>query len=302
MGLKRLLEIPKGRLFKKILGFDEIYTIAVRKKNEEIFYSIPYCFKYWYADPLVFRYENTDYLFAEVYDRAAGKGHIAVAVMSENPKEIEFKSIIMEKYHMSFPMVFGWNQEIYMIPETSENFSINLYRAVVFPYQWERIEVFETRKKIVDTVLLNKKDNLLYMLASEVNPCAPLEVRYQKFTLQYNDGGWSLEWDDKFNLQQVYNLRDRNAGNCFMEDGHVILPAQISTNVDYGVKLSFREWKNNEWKEKGQTEVSDILIDGIKRKNIIGVHTYSRTEQQEIIDVRYQKFSPVMQWRKLKKR
>ena len=30
MNLKRLAQIPKGRLFKKLLGFDEIFTIALR--------------------------------------------------------------------------------------------------------------------------------------------------------------------------------------------------------------------------------------------------------------------------------
>jgi len=302
MRLKRLLEIPKRRLIKKILGFDEIYTIAVRKKGNEVFHCVPYSSKYWYADPLVYQYKNTDYLFVEAYDRTAGKGHIAVAAMKDDPGKIEFKPVIEEKYHMSFPMVFGWHQEIYMIPETSENFSINLYRAVEFPFKWERIESFKTKAKIVDTILLKTEDDRLYMLASEVNPSMPLEVRYQKFALQYSNGKWSLEWDDAFDSQQVYNLRDRNAGNCFMEESRVVLPTQVSTEIDYGVKLSFREWEDHGWKEKGQIEPADVVIQGIKRKNIIGIHTYARTEQQEIIDVRYQKLSPAMQWKKLRKR
>lgn len=302
MSLKRLLEIPKGRLIKKILGFDEIYTVAFRKKGENIFCGIPYSSKYWYADPLVYQYENIDYLFVEAYDRAARKGHIAAAIINDNPEKIEFKLIIEEKYHMSFPMVFGWKQEIYMIPETSENFSINLYHAVEFPYKWECIKVFSLKTKIVDTVFLKEENNRFYMLASEVNPNAPLEVRYQKFSLLYSNDDWLLEWDNTFNIHQEYNLKDRNAGKCFMEGNKVILPAQVSTNIDYGVKLSFREWKDNEWKEKKQLGPADVEIKGIRRNNIIGIHTYSSTEQKEIIDVRYQKFSPVMQWKKLGKR
>lgn len=299
MDLERLLKIPKGRLIKKLLGFDEIYTVAIRKKGEDIFHRIPYSLKYWYADPLVYRYKNTDYLFVEAYDRKTGKGHIAVAIMNEDPKKIKFKEIIKEKYHMSFPMVFSWNQEIYMIPETSENFSINLYHAVDFPFKWKRVKVFMTNVKIVDTVLLKKEKHHLYMLASEVNSCAPLEVKFQKFSLQYNNSVWSLEWDDAFNTQQAYNLNDRNAGNTFMEGNRVILPTQESTDIDYGVRLVFREWEGNKWILKEQMSSENVVIKGIRRKSIIGIHTYACTGQQEIIDVRYEKFSPVTQWKKL---
>ena len=31
MNLKRLMQIPKARLLKKLLGFDEIFTVALRE-------------------------------------------------------------------------------------------------------------------------------------------------------------------------------------------------------------------------------------------------------------------------------
>lgn len=299
--LKRLFKIPPERLIKKIIGFDEIYTIAVREKGTDTFYSIPYSAKYWYADPLVFQYGTKNYLFAEAYDRKTGKGAIAVAELNGKPENIEFKLIIEEKYHMSFPMVFAWGMEIYMVPETSENSSINLYHAIEFPYKWECAKSIITEAKIVDTVVYKKSSSRIYMLASEINPNSPLEVRYQKFSLRCNNGDWVLEWDDKFNSRQIYNLKDRNAGNCFSVGEKLMLPTQISTDVDYGVMVSFREWDGNKWEEKMQLDPTDITVKDIKRRNIIGIHTYSTTEKLEIIDIRYEKYAPSMQWRKIRR-
>lgn len=307
---RRLLQIPKKRLIKKIVGFDEIYTIAIRKRDKKslfeggrnTFYCIPYLVKYWFADPIIYRHESEDYLFVEAYDRTIAKGHIAVARMNDNPKKIVFEPVIEEKYHMSFPMVFDWCQDIYMIPETSENFSINLYRAIEFPLKWECIRVFETKKKIVDSIILKKETNRLHMLASEINPCNSLEVRFLKYLLEYRNDEWILKWDDAFNSLQTYNLKDRNAGKCFMEKNSIILPTQVSTSIDYGVSLSFIKIDGNSWIEKGKATPNNVLIEGIRGKNIIGIHSYSRTDRQEIIDARYMKFSPTMQWKKLVRR
>lgn len=306
---QRLLQIPKKRLIRKALGFDEIYTIAIRERNGESlwngggdsFYCIPYSRKYWFADPLTYLYQNADYLFVEAYDRTIARGHIAVAEMDE-PGKMVFQSVIKEEYHMSFPMVFSWGKDIYMIPETSENFSINIYRAREFPFQWECVKQFKTEQKMVDTVLLKEENNRGIFLASEVNPCNPLEVRYQKFLLQYGNNDWALTWDDAFNLQQHFNLRDRNAGKCFADKKRLLLPTQISTDIDYGVKLSFKELSGDTWREIRDIAPDDVVIKGVPQKNIIGIHTYSSTDRWEVIDVRYMKFSPVRQWKKLIKR
>ena len=77
MNLKRLALIPKRRLVKKLLGFDEIFTIAFREKrggtllreSGNPFRPIAYSSRYWYADPITFCHEGKQYLFAEEYDR-----------------------------------------------------------------------------------------------------------------------------------------------------------------------------------------------------------------------------------------
>ena len=301
---KRIKQIPLHRLVKKVLGFDEIYTIAYRKRNDGIildslnreFSIIPYSDKYWYADPIAFTKNGEDYLFVEKFDRKKQKGRIAFSELNDN--NICFRTVIEENYHMSFPMVFEWNGDVYMIPETSENKSINIYIAEAFPDKWKCVDVIRTEEKLVDTVIIEKNNMDIVILASEICDGNELFVRYVKYKLKMLDSGkFALE---KIEKSDLFNLNDRNAGRIFEYKGESYLPTQNSSEFDYGVSLSYRDKNGNEIKK---IEADDIVVDKISKGNIIGVHTYSITDKYEIIDLRYLKYSPICTYAKyLKKR
>lgn len=307
MRLKRLLVIPKKRLLKKMLGFDEIYTVAIcdcgdynqSENNKKIFYPINYSDKYWYADPLSFCYNNKMYIFAEAYDRKILKAHIAVAEFNQDIEKIEFTPVIVEPYHMSFPMVFEWDDAVYMLPETGKNRSINLYKAVKFPYTWECIYTLETDEMYADTIVIENTPERVIFLTSMVNNQNTLEVKYQKFAISKFENNYVIEWDNSYNAAQRYNLRDRNAGALTQINGKPVIPTQISTKYDYGVSMVFRSYDGNVGEKVGEITKHNVEINNIKEKNIIGVHTYSNIGTHEIIDLRYLKFSPKNQYRKL---
>lgn len=45
--------------------------------------------------------------------------------------------VLREPFHLSYPHVFAWDGEVYMVPETFEANAVRLYRAVSFPFEWE---------------------------------------------------------------------------------------------------------------------------------------------------------------------
>ena len=64
-------------------------------------------------------------------------------------------------------------------------------------------------------------------------------------------------------------------------------PAQVSTKVDYGVYLQF-------WTRRGGKETplcaatpQNVTISGLDPATVIGIHTYCRDEELEVIDARY---------------
>ncbi len=275
--LYKLFHMPVSRIIKKIMGYKEIYAVGL-KKDEGIYKQILKDDDYWYADPILQEYNNQIYLFVEKYDIKNKKGKIACSKF-ENGEFDKPIDIIDESFHMSFPMTFVWNDKLYMIPETSADKSIRIYESTEFPYKWSLKKCFVIEKEVVDNVILETDKNSILVLGSEVNHKNPLLVRFFKYRISSD---FEITFDEKFNSQQLFNLRDRNAGKIVDH----MLPTQVSTDIDYGYSMEFR----NEKMEVLKTITPDaVIFEGIKKENMIGIHTYAKLDDVEIMDLRYLK-------------
>ncbi len=88
------------------------------------------------ADPFMVREGGLFYMFFEVMDGAAGKGAIGLALGDAGGWR--YRGIVLEEpFHLSYPYVFEWRGEHYMVPETLGPSAVRLYRARSFPGGWE---------------------------------------------------------------------------------------------------------------------------------------------------------------------
>lgn len=86
------------------------------------------------ADPFMI-HANSWFMFFEVMHRS-GKGVIGLA-QSDNGVEWNYERIVLEEnFHLSYPYVFEWQHEYYMIPETLGANGVYLYKANDFPFRW----------------------------------------------------------------------------------------------------------------------------------------------------------------------
>lgn len=300
--LYRIMHMPIDRLIRKLTGHKEKYVVCIRELNDnndiltqnstlnfKILFNDDWC---WYADPILQEYQGTIVLFMEQFDLKINRGAIACSIFKEgffsNPV-----TIIKESFHMSFPFTFLWNEKMYMIPETSEDKSVCLYKAIKYPFEWQMVQKMKTKMHLVDSVVVNINKEKLTVLASEFDKKNGLKVRFIKYFIVHNNKGFSLEYDEKFNCRQKFGLTNRNAGKIVNKFGNLILPTQESTNVDYGFCLNFLTFKINHLNElifgKNVKKIvpEDISVDGIGLKKMIGVHTYTKFGKYEIIDLRY---------------
>ena len=314
--LYRALHMPPRRLLRKLTGEKEIYTIAVRPlppaegadplppQGTRPYRQLPGREGFWYADPLLYRRDGGRWLFAEAMDRAAGKGRIEVCRLADDGTAEPWQTVLEEDFHLSFPMVFDWNGDTWMIPESGADHSLRLYRCREFHTGWELVQRFAVQEELCDAILVDRTPDALTLLCSETKPDNQLFVRYRRYTLRKTpppapplpdteppaapEGPFELLPDEAFNLQhRAFDLTSRNAGPLFVLDGQVIHPTQVSTRVDYGVYLQFLA-------RRGSSEVPlcaamprSVQIEGLDPADIIGVHTYSRDDTLEIIDARY---------------
>jgi len=88
------------------------------------------------ADPFMIEHEGKWYMFFEVMNSKTKKGSIGLAT-SADCLHWEYKQIVHdEPFHLSYPYVFAWEDEFYMVQLGHSGFGVVLYKAVDFPTKW----------------------------------------------------------------------------------------------------------------------------------------------------------------------
>ena len=264
---------------------ESYWDIAYRKSSntllEEKAFSNFKCLRankrYWYADPMLIEKDDKIFLFVEVFDNKTGLGCIGYSVL-QNDVFTTPKIIIRESFHMSYPYVFEINGQIYMMPETSGDRCIQLYKSVDFPEKWEKCRVIANINNAVDSVLLYDKYIVTSLLIDNFNKTTKLAIIDFKTGLTLND--------DFEESQQT-----RGAGRIFNINGHLIRPAQDCSGGIYGKGLVFYEIIDD-GANYIENEYFRFLPSNILGQKVAGVHTYATLNGYEVIDCNRKKFNP----------
>lgn len=91
------------------------------------------------ADPFMVIDCEKYMMFFEVLNRKNRKGAIAYADSLDGKTWIYRKIVLQENFHLSYPSLIQWEDTYYLIPESSGDFSVRLYRANPFPEKWEYV-------------------------------------------------------------------------------------------------------------------------------------------------------------------
>jgi hypothetical protein len=75
-------------------------------------------------------------MFFEVLNKETNEGDIGLATSDDALKWTYRQIVLDEPFHLSFPQVFKWRNEYYMLLETQEAGEMRLYKAIDFPVRW----------------------------------------------------------------------------------------------------------------------------------------------------------------------
>jgi hypothetical protein len=105
------------------------------------------------ADPFMVRADSTWYMFFEILDARTYRGKIGLAV-SQDGLRWAYKGIVLsEPYHLSYPYVFQWQNQCYMVPDGRGVKSVRLYKAIRFPEDWSFVRVL-IEKEYMDSSIV----------------------------------------------------------------------------------------------------------------------------------------------------
>ncbi|MEH7128584.1 hypothetical protein V7103_10305 [Neobacillus drentensis] len=254
--------------FKHINDIKENYTIIKPPADR------------FYADPFIIKKDHRTYIFFEEYIYRKGKGDISVLEIDTETNHISNPVTVLDKpYHLSYPFLYEWEDNIYMIPETSENRTIELYKATKFPYEWELVKVLLNDIRAVDATIIYY-NNKYWMFSNVYNDGAsPLDELH----IFYSEDLFG-EWEPHQMNPVISNASSaRPAGKVFLDNGKFIRPSQ-NCSFSYGYSVKF-----NEIVELTEEAYSEKVISEMKPgwlKDNKGTHTYNFNEDYEVIDGR----------------
>jgi hypothetical protein len=118
------------------------------------------------ADPFMVYENGIWFMFFEVMNLHDFQGDIGLATSNDGFNWTYQKIVLDEDFHLSYPYVFKWQNEYYMIPESGQINSIRLYKAVDFPTQWSLVKALISGKDYVDSSIFYFKGKWWLFTAS----------------------------------------------------------------------------------------------------------------------------------------
>lgn len=263
----------KDRYYK--IGYRYINNgyLFENKKYLKEFVFLKNPFGRWNADPFPITIEGKHYIFAESASIISRKGEIWYLCLDDEKKR--WKRILKRKKHLSFPNIFYENQCIYLIPESNQENSINLYKVDFLSKKIKIEKTIYNDCAASDTVFI-KNTNFNYMF-TYIEDRLTLESYFCLLNTNKNSICFSLKDEER---------KLRPAGNLFYFNDSLIFPTQDNHEV-YGGNLLFNYFQFDECGFTKKTFLSigpNDLKEFCGNKEYVGIHTYNFNEDVEVID------------------
>ena len=297
-GKRKIYRTPSNRdmaswlaptILKKVVGHPfrqktvQHWKLAIRVGGKPLFDSNPDTagFRWieppkdhFWADPFVLEHDGKFWAFFEDYSYPKQRAGIACAqISSDGTLRDPTPCLESPGHHYSYPHVFRSGGDIFMVPESADSNSTDLYRCKEFPHEWVREKsLFEGR--CVDTTIW-QHDGLWWLMTTTAEP----DSRSGHLLLFFSDtltGEWHFHPSNPISTDIRNN---RAAGRIFVSGGRLIRPSQSGSPI-YGYSFSF-----NEITELSKAAFSEQLLKTITPwDRLCAVHTYNRAGNIEIID------------------
>ncbi|MBT9586194.1 hypothetical protein IV102_22830 [bacterium] len=188
------------------------------------------------ADPFLLEWQGQFWLFFEEFEYLRNKGRLAACRLDGSAY-----TVVMDRpYHMSYPFPLLYQDRLWMVPESCQNGTVDLYESVTFPHGWRLVRSLLQAMDAVDATLL--WENERWWLFTSVRPPGVGQRHLEIYSSpDLLTGDWLAH---PINEQRLYHSLSNQSGRCggafFRHQGQWIRPAQYSPAY-YGQGLAFRE-------------------------------------------------------------
>lgn len=229
------------------------------------------------ADPCAVAAGARSYVFCEEYPYRTARGVISVSELQADGTLSQPKVVLDRPYHLSYPFVFEADGQWWMIPETSANRTVELYRAAEFPWQWELHRTLLDNVNATDATLLQHEGRWWMFVTIGEQGSSTWDELFIYYADRF-DGPWHPH---ARNPVKRDNGSARPAGRLFRTRAGLIRPAQ-DCSIVYGGGIRFMKidrLTETEFDERELERLDPSVIDGA-----VALHTWSATPNLLVMD------------------
>ena len=240
--------------------------------------------EFW-ADPFLYKRENDTYVFFENYSYKTKLGKISCGKI-ENKTITNVVDVLDLDYHLSFPYVFEHKGDLFMMPETSENKRLEIFKCIEFPNKWELHRTAFDGEFIVDAFFHTDKNKDLWLFMNKLS-ATDSEPDSELYIYKVDSPELNAIESHKLNPVMIDARRARNGGSTFTSNGKTYRPSQSNTHGIYGRALNINEIEMltlNEYQEKIVVTVEPNFRKGLER-----IHHLHQLDGMYVFDAAYKR-------------
>ena len=231
----------------------------------------------FFADPFPVTWQGRTFVYFEDLDHRVGKGTISAIEFDARGPVGAVIPVLEESWHLSYPFLIEDGGELWMIPESSANRDVALYRCVAFPDRWERHATLLDGLELGDATV-TRHQGLYYLFGAIRDGAGGYSDTLAIYYAERLTGPWVPH---AANPVLIDRAEARPAGNMVVRDGRLWRPVQ-DCSQGYGAALALAE----------VTELSPTMFRQQVRHSIAPgpawpgrkLHTLNRVGALEVID------------------
>lgn len=234
-----------------------------------------------WADPFPVPADDGYHVFLEVYDHARQHGTIGVSRLTAAGDFERPITVLDAPYHLSYPFVFQWRGQWFLMPESSNASRIEIFAAQQFPWEWTLEAVLFNPIQAVDSTLVDVGGRWWLFTSVSSHPAVRLYDELYAFYGPSPFGPWTPH---RRNPIKSDARSARSAGRFFRVGDALFRPAQDGSGR-YGSATTINRIDGLTPDRFAETTVG--RIEPQWRHGLSGTHTLNACHGLTMIDFRH---------------
>jgi len=231
-----------------------------------------------WSEPFALERNGRYYVFFKEMLRGAGKAHIAMLELEPDGRWSAPVRVLERDYHLSHPFILEHDGQLYLVPESAQNGTVEAYRCVDFPRRWQLERVLLDGVRLVDATF-HRSPERLWLFA---NGAAGEGKGFNDELFLFHAGTLLDEWQPHARNPVGSDARcTRPAGALYWRNGALVRPGKICV-PRYGAGIALHRVLRLSPQAYAERQVETIAPPA--GGTLLGLHTVNRAGRLTVAD------------------